>query len=178
MQDFLDVKFDQFIEDYNLGENSEEANWKRFVNYQFYSQFQPGRLDTDADLLDQICVESSEFSEVHGALFLLNDQILSEPQDVDDILQRDQKGLLELYFLTTGNTEILARQLEKLFYNLDVIEKDEKWMDILHYVMSRNIMLRWKDNPKLRVVIYSNEGGNDEWNFSDQFHNCFSEMRC
>lgn len=178
MQDFLDVKFDQFIEDYNLGENSEETNWKRFVNYQFYSQFQPGRLDTDADLLDQICVESSEFSEVHGALFLLNDQILSEPQDVDDILQRDQKGLLELYFLTTGNTEILARQLEKLFYNLDVIEKDEKWMDILHYVMSRNIMLRWKDNPKLRVVIYSNEGGNDEWNFSDQFHNCFSEIDC
>ena len=176
MRDFLDVKFDQFIEDYNLGDDPEKTNWRRFVNYQFFSQFQPGRLDTDADLLDQICVDFTEFSEIHGALFLLNDQILSDPQDIDDILQRDQKGLFELYFLTTGNTESFTRQLERLFDELDVTESEEKWLDILHYAMSRNIMLRWKGNPELRVVSYDSENREAEWKFSDKFNDWFSEI--
>ncbi|MCI9048172.1 MAG: hypothetical protein HFG71_13070 [Hungatella sp.] len=82
MRNLLDVKFDKFIEDFNLQGDSQDKSWKRFVNYHFFSQFQPGRLDTDADLLDQICVDSQEFSEIHGAFFLLNDQILSELQDM------------------------------------------------------------------------------------------------
>lgn len=39
MRDFLDVKFDQFIEDYNLGDDPEKTNWRRFVNYQFFHSF-------------------------------------------------------------------------------------------------------------------------------------------
>lgn len=176
MRDFLNVKFEQFIEDYNLRDDPEKTNWRRFVNYQFFSQFQPGRLDTDADLLDQICVDSLEFPEIHGALFLLNDQILSDPQDIEDILQRDQKGLFELYFLTTGNTESFTRQLERLFDELDVTESEEKWLDILRYAMSRNIMLRWKGNPELRVVSYDSENGEAEWKFCDKFNDWFSEI--
>ena len=80
MRNILNVKFEKFIEDFNLQDGSKDANWKRFVNYHFFSQFQPGRLDTDADLLDQICVEVSWYSQIHGVLFLLNDQILSEVQ--------------------------------------------------------------------------------------------------
>jgi hypothetical protein len=155
MPSLLDVKFDGFVEDFGLRSESEESNWKRFVNYHFFSQFQPGRLDTDADLLDQICVESSEFSQVHGAFFLLNDQILSEPQDVDDILQRDQKGLLELYFLTVGDAVMLGRQLEKLFCDLEKGDKGEKWLELLSYVMSRKIMSLWVDNPVLKIVSYN-----------------------
>ena len=82
MRNLLDVKFDKFIEDFDLQGYSRDENWKRFVNYHFFSQFQPGRLDTDADLLDQICVDSPKFSEIHGAFFLLNDQILSESQEI------------------------------------------------------------------------------------------------
>lgn len=84
-------------------------------------------------------MESSEFSEVHGVLFLLNDQILTDPQDIDDILQRDTKGLFELYFLTTSHTGNFVQQLEKLFEDLDVTENGEGWLDILRYAMSRNI---------------------------------------
>ena len=69
MRTLLDVKFDKFVEDFNLKGDTKDVNWKRFVNYHFFSQFQPGRLDTDADLFDQICVDSSEFSEIQGALF-------------------------------------------------------------------------------------------------------------
>ena len=33
MRNLLDVKFDEFIEDFGLQGESEESNWKRFVNY-------------------------------------------------------------------------------------------------------------------------------------------------
>ena len=131
MQNLLDVKFDKFIKDFNLDYSPEEENWKRFVNYHFFSQFQPGRLDTDIDLLDQICVDSQEFPGIQGALFLMNDQILSESQDIDDILQRDQKGLLELYFLTFESIENFGKQLELLFHRLNETEKSGKWLDTL-----------------------------------------------
>ena len=176
MRDLLDAKFEEFIEAFNLQDNSEEVNWRRFVNYHFFSQFQPGRFDTDADLLDQICVDSSTFSQVQGAFFLLNDQILSEQQDIDDILQRDQKGLLELYFLTFDNTDSFAQQLEKIFHGLDETEENEKWLSILAYAMSKKVMRRWKDNPVLRVVSYSSAEEKAKPRFSSEFSSCFSDI--
>ena len=175
MRNLLDVKFNKFIEDFNLQEESKDENWRRFVNYHFFSQFQPGRLDTDADLLDQICVESSEFPLVQGALFLLNDQILSAPQDIDDILQREQKGLLELYFLTFGDLEDFVQQLERLFSDLESRGKKEQWIRVLAHAMSQEIALRWKDNPKLKIVSYSNDDRAIELDFSDRMKECFSE---
>lgn len=175
MRNLLDVKFEEFVEDFCLQENSEDANRRRFINYHFFSQFQPGRLDTDADLFDQICVDSAHFSQVHGAFFLFNDQILSEPQDIDDVIQRDQKGLLEIYFLTLGDVECFVQQLEKLFDELEAMESNEEWIRILAYAMSRKTILRWKDNPVLHVVSYS-DTENAEMNFSDGFIRFFSDI--
>jgi len=178
MRDLLDVKFDKFVEDFSLQGDSGDANWKRFVNYQFFSQFQPGRLDTDAGLFDQICVDSPEFSQIDGAFFLLNEQVVSEPQDVDGILQRDQKGLLELYFLTVGEPKRFMQQVERLLSDLDSVEKKEKWLCILAHVMSKEVMLRWKSNPVLRVVSYRSGGGEADLKFSGEFSSYFSGTDC
>lgn len=175
MRNLLEVKFNKFVKDFGLQRDAEEANWRRFVNYHFFSQFQPGRFDTDADLLDQICIDSPKFPEVHGAFFLMNEQILCEPQDIDDILQKGQKGLLELYFLTFGSTEKLMQQLERLWDDIDAIEKEEKWLCILSYAMSKEVMLRWKDNPVLRVVSYGDDIS-EELVFSREFSNWFSDI--
>lgn len=176
MRNLLSVKFEKYIEDFNLQSSSEDEKWKRFVNYHFFSQFQPGRFDTDVDLLDQICVKSSQFPQIHGALFLLNDQILSEPQDIDDILQRDQKGLLELYFLTHGNMKSFGQQLEKLFQDVDALEKKEEWIRLLAYALSQETILRWEDNPVLRIISYESTGGKGEPDFSDRFSKGFSDI--
>lgn len=176
VQNILKVKFNEFVKDFNLQDNSEDINRRRFVNYHYFSQFQPGRLDTDADLLDQICISSQKFSQVHGALFLLNDQIISEPQDIDDILQKNQKGLLELCFLTFGDADRFMRQLEELWNDLDTIEEDEKWIRILTYALSQDVVLRWSDNPRLRIIFYDNDDRDIEINFSDKFRECFSDI--
>lgn len=175
MRELLDVKFEEFVEDFNLQGNSKDVNQKRFVNYHFFSQFQPGRLDTDADLLDQICVNSLRFSQIHGAFFLMNEQILSESQDIDDILQRDQKGLLDLYFLTLGSVERFIQEVEDLFENLDIIEKEEEWFSILACALSQKTVRRWKDNPVLHVVTYSDNSG-AEIKFSNEFSSFFSDI--
>ena len=111
--------------------------------------------------------------EFHGAFFLMNDQILREPQDIDAILQRDQKGLLELYFLSFGSANDFAKQLEKLFNSLDEIEKNEKWINILSYAMSRDVMLHWEDNPKLKPVLYCDDNKEKGIRFSDSFKRYF-----
>lgn len=49
MKELLDVKFDRFIEDFSLQNDLDSANWRRFINYHYFSQFQPGRLDTEFD---------------------------------------------------------------------------------------------------------------------------------
>lgn len=36
MRNLLDVKFDKFIEDFNLQGDSQDKSWKRFVNYHFF----------------------------------------------------------------------------------------------------------------------------------------------
>lgn len=175
MQNLLDVKFEQFVEDFHLQRNLKDANWKRFVNYHFFSQFQPGRFDTDADLLDQICVDSREFPQVHGAFFLLNEQILSEAQDIEDILQKDQKGILELYFMTFGDPDHLIQQLEQLFQHLETVEKKEPWLDILAYAMAKKVILRWKDNPILRIVSFG-DAKTTKRKFNAIFKNNFSAI--
>ena len=35
MRNLLEVKFDKFVEDYDLQGDVEDANWRRFVNYHF-----------------------------------------------------------------------------------------------------------------------------------------------
>ncbi len=106
----------------------------------------------------------------------MNDQIISEPQDIDDILQRDQKGLLELYFLVVGKMDNLIQQLERLLLNLDEMGKGEEWIQILAYAMSREVVLRWEDNPKLTVVSYSTDNGKAKADFSDRIRNGFSDV--
>lgn len=45
----------------------------------------------------------------------MNDQIICEQQDIDDILKRDDKGFLELYFSTFDQKGDFEKQLEYLF---------------------------------------------------------------
>ncbi|MGN0292680.1 MAG: AIPR family protein [Lachnospiraceae bacterium] len=87
-------------------------------------------------------------------------------------MQKDQKGLLELNFLTLDETGSFVQQLEKLFQDLEQIEKNEKWLQILDYAMSGKIVLQWKDNPVLNI-IFCNEKGECKGAFSDDFADNF-----
>lgn len=175
MRDFLDIKFDDFVESFNLDKNTKDDNEKRFINFHFFSQFQPGRLDTDEELLEQICIGSESFSEIHGAFFLLNDQILHGVHDIDDVLDRDQKGLFDLYFLSVGDADKFAEQLVELFDKLDSYDTDEEWLNILSYIVSQKIIRKWKGNPALHLILYG-ENCERKIEFSEDFTDFFSSI--
>lgn len=44
MRNLLSVKFEKYIEDFNLQYGTEDEKWKRFVNYHFFHNFSPGVL--------------------------------------------------------------------------------------------------------------------------------------
>lgn len=48
MKSFLDVKSEKFIEDFKLSDHSKNTNWKRFVNYHFFHNSNPGVLTRTA----------------------------------------------------------------------------------------------------------------------------------
>ena len=57
---------------------------------------------------------------------------------------------------------------------MDVLEKKEEWIRLLAYALSQETILRWEDNPVLRIISYESTGGMGELNFSDRFSNGFS----
>lgn len=175
MHNLLDVKFQSFVEEYDLQKESEEENWKRFVNYHFFSQFQPGRFETDFDLLEQTCISSMLYTELHGALFLLNNQIVFDTEDIGDILKGSQKGIFDFYFLTTGDVNKLLDQLENLFERVEETETDAQWLRVLKYAVSTECVLKWRDNPVLHVVSYV-ENVEQTIEYTGVLRNYFSEI--
>jgi len=84
--------------------------------------------------------------------------------------------LLELYFLTFGKMEDLVKQLERLWDNMEEVGQGEEWVHILAYAMSQKIMLQWKDNPRLRMISYSNTENVPGLEINSNFNDCFSDI--
>lgn len=84
--------------------------------------------------------------------------------------------MLELYFLTFGKMEDLVKQLERLWDNMEEVGQGEEWVHILAYAMSQKIMLQWKDNPRLRMISYSNTENVPGLEINSNFNDCFSDI--
>ena len=72
---------------------------RRYIDYIYFSQIQPDRLDRDFDLLNQICDEVPDGMGLIGIAITMNGQLLSTRTDIDDILQKDSQGKFEVYIL-------------------------------------------------------------------------------
>lgn len=155
MQDIYDVKLKKFINDYEFTSNDNHFNNILFINYHFFSQLLPGRFDNDMDLLERISCQSKNFSEINGVVFLLNDQIITSIQDVDDILSRDKKGLFEIYFLTVGDIVLFQQQVSNIIFNISNLKNNDEWLAIFSYLITDRIVVKWKNDPVLHLVAYN-----------------------
>lgn len=87
----LNAKFIDYVDKYELNEESLEDNEKRYICYIYLSQIQPERLDRDFDLLDKICDDRLNKLGIFGLAISLNNQLLTTKTDIDDILQNEGK---------------------------------------------------------------------------------------
>lgn len=152
----LNAKYNDYVDKYELNEEREEDNEKRYICYTYLSQIQPDRLDRDFDLLDKICDDRIENLGIIGFAIMLNNQLLTTKTDVDDILQNERKGKFEIYLLSYKeniNVENVLREIENKKSNIEFAE-------IIDYINSQKIVLKWEELPTVNLIIISDDTKN------------------
>ncbi len=152
----LNAKYNDYVDKYELNEEREEDNEKRYICYTYLSQIQPDRLDRDFDLLDKICDDRIENLGIIGFAIMLNNQLLTTKTDVDDILQNERKGKFEIYLLSYKeniNVEKILREIENKKSNIEFAE-------IIDYINSQKIVLKWEELPTVNLIIISDDTKN------------------
>ena len=139
-----------WLKEYNkenvLEGNSDLDNERRYIDYIYFSQIQPDRLDRDFDLLNQICDEMPEGVGLIGIAITMNGQLLSTRTDIDDILQKDGQGRFEVYILAYKE-KISADELISQVYHK---KQDEYYYsDIIEYFQTQRIVARWDGLPNI-----------------------------
>ena len=157
----LNAKFDDYINKYELWDESESDKMKKYICYTYISQIQPDRLDRDVDLLDKICDSELLGYDIIGFVIVLNNQLLSIKTDIDDILQKDRKANFEIYILThEKGVDIDA------FLN-EIKKQNSDFADIIRYMNSQDIILKWEDLPVINLIKISDEINETVVNKSD-----------
>lgn len=148
----LNAKFTNYVDKYELNGEKEKDNEKRYICYTYLSQIQPGRLDRDFDLLDKICDNRLTELDIIGFAIALNDQLLTTKTDIDDILQNERKGKFDLYLLSYKENINVDKVLSAITNEKNVVE----FAEILQYMNSQKIVLRWEELPMVNLILIAN----------------------
>lgn len=147
-----------WLDDYNkeneLEGNNSLHNERRYIDYIYFSQIQPDRLDRDFDLLNQICDEVPEGMGVIGIAITMNGQLLSTWTDIDDIMQKDGQGRFEVYILAYKE-KFSADALISEVYN----KRHDRYnfSEIIGYFQTQKIVVRWEDLPNINIIFVAEE---------------------
>lgn len=144
----------EYNEENELEANSSFDNERRYIDYIYFSQFQPDRLDRDFDLLNQICDEVPEGIGLIGIAITMNGQLLSTRTDIDDILQKDGQGKFEVYILAYKG-ELSADDLISEVYHKR--QDGYNYSEIIGYFQTQKIVVRWEELPSINVVFVAEE---------------------
>lgn len=150
----LKAWLNEYSEENELEGNSVLDNERRYIDYIYFSQIQPDRLDRDFDLLNQICDEVPERMGLIGIAITMNGQLLSTRTDIDDILQKDGQGRFEVYILAYKE-KISADELIREVYQKK--QAAYNFSEIIGYFQTQKIVARWEGLPHINI-IYVAEG--------------------
>lgn len=150
----LNARVTDYVNKFELNEEDNEANVRKYICYTYFSQIQPDRLDRDLDLLEKICETKLFDDNIIGAAVTLNNQLLTTETDVDDILQIDGKGKFDIYVIAYKG-EITP---EKIVRNVfDKKNKEFEFSKIIQYIYTQKIITKWEDLPNLNIIFISED---------------------
>lgn len=149
----LKAKYNDFVDKYELNENPEISNIRKYICYTYMSQVQPDRLDRDFDLLDDICDERFSKFGIIGFAIALNNQLLTTKTDIDDILKNGCKAKFDIYLIT----DEIKTDCEKLLTKIIHEETEFEFIEALPYIYSQKIITKWEDLPTMNLVVISDE---------------------
>ncbi len=192
IEPIIRVKMNKYAQDTNVNGVTEDQLFERFVNFNILSMHQPYVLTTDNELLDDICIGGSNDMGIDGIAISLNGKFINSTSDIDDILNDGKKGKFEFIFLQSKNKEKFelgeyAKFISgvKDFLNESIkqpFNKDvERWHNIRDYIFSDDIMVKWDDNPNIRmyyVVMGKWENTPHILAYSDEMKDQLEKTRC
>lgn len=150
----LNAWFEEYNKENGLEKNNKQDNERRYINYIYFSQIQPDRLDRDFDLLDQICGEAPEGMGLIGIAITMNGQMLSAKTDIEDILQKDGQGRFEVYILAYKGMFSAEQLIDEIYCR--------RWdgysfSDIITGFKTQSIVARWEKLPDINVIFVAEE---------------------
>ena len=150
----LKAWLNEYSKENELEGNSSLDNERRYIDYIYFSQIQPDRLDRDFDLLNQICDEVPEGMGLIGIAITMNGQLLSTRTDIDDILQKDGQGRFEVFILAYKK-KISADELISEVYHQR--QDGYNYSEIIGYFQTQRIVARWEGLPSINIIFVAEE---------------------
>lgn len=150
----LKAWLNEYSKENELEGNSSLDNERRYIDYIYFSQIQPDRLDRDFDLLNQICDEVPEGMGLIGIAITMNGQLLSTRTDIDDILQKDGQGRFEVFILAYKK-KISADELISEVYHKR--QDGYNYSEIIGYFQTQRIVARWEGLPSINIIFVAEE---------------------
>ncbi len=150
----LKAWLNEYSKENELEGNSSLDNERKYIDYIYFSQIQPDRLDRDFDLLNQICDEVPEGMGLIGIAITMNGQLLSTRTDIDDILQKDGQGRFEVFILAYKK-KISADELISEVYHKR--QDGYNYSEIIGYFQTQRIVARWEGLPSINIIFVAEE---------------------
>ena len=146
----LKAWFSDYVKENELEENSSLENERRYIDYIYFSQIQPDRLDRDFDLLNQICDEIPERMGLIGIAVTMNGQLISTRTDIDDILQKDGQGRFEVYILAYKEKFSTEELISEVYHKR---WEGYNFSEITGYFQTQKIVTRWEGLPTINIIF-------------------------
>lgn len=155
----VSAKMNKFREDYLLSCNDDKV-FEEFSNFHILSRFEPGMFNSDFELIDLVSVGGGQDLGLDGIAFFLNGQIIRSCDDIDELLSVSKKGNFELVFIQSKNTkkfdygEFLkfttgVENFLKEKIDMPHSSEIDSWHEIYQYIMSNDVIIKWKKNPSI-----------------------------
>lgn len=162
----VNAKLLKYQRDFCLSGTVDEV-FEKFANYHVMSQYQPGVFGSDLELMDCVTAGGGDDLGIDGICFFLNGQVVRSCEDIDELLTGNKRGGFELVFtqaknkskfdygeflkFTTGVKDFLKENIDKP-HN----ESITKWHDVYNHIISNEIIIKWSENPSIRLFYIVN----------------------
>ncbi len=150
----LKAWLNEYSKENELEGNSSLDNERRYIDYIYFSQIQPDRLDRDFDLLNQICDEVPEGMGLIGIAITMNGQLLSTRTDIDDILQKDGQGRFEVFILAYKKNISADEFIREVYHKR---QDGYNYSEIIGYFQTQRIVARWEGLPSINIIFVAEE---------------------
>lgn len=161
LEPIIKARFNKFKESHELDEMSEGLAFERFVNHAIVTLHQPDAFNADSELLESVCVGGESDMGIDGIGIKVNGLIVNSRSDIDDILKRYRRAIVEFIFVQSkfkpnfnkgelNNFVDGVRDFLSDKHRFPMNDKVKFFLGLKEYLLSDDVVVMWEKNPQVR----------------------------